>query len=88
MPNNEAMQELEAELDHYINRAAALDFQLKKVNARVAKLEAQWRALLAACEAILEVDDKDGLVACQSQELRDALAGIRTVIAEVKGGVA
>jgi hypothetical protein len=48
------MQELEEELDRYINRAATLDFRLKKANGHIAELEAQRDVLLAACKDLVE----------------------------------
>lgn len=50
MPSSQDMQDLEDEMDHYADRAAALSRLLKKADGRIAELEAQRDALLAACE--------------------------------------
>ena len=54
MPSSQDMQDLEDEMDHYADRAAALSRLLKKADGRIAELEAQRDALLAACKDLVE----------------------------------
>ena len=101
MPSSQDMQDLEDEMDHYADRAAALSRLLKKADGRIAELEAQRDALLAACERLLKrLDARERYAAGYRigrvpesvfdtlEQTRDAENNARIAIARARGETA